>query len=508
MPLPPTPTMPTAPQAQQQPGISDDVLQQILARQNAPASPTVSPELLEKILSGQQAAAELTPLQTQMTRVNELRGYQEPQGYQAAGMYQAASPLAHIGAFLNSYGNEKEYKDLEAKAKALRGDVAAGQGAATTAGFLQKDAALASGQQGRDIQLLSAMIRAQNLDRLVNKDQATNQLGQDKLDFQRNKLGKPVTYIDDQNNRQTFYESARGIVDANGNPVEIGSNWTTPTEKMNQQKFDQKAFVDQQKLNAQSGKPVMYTDRQGNNVWLRQTNQGMVNAEDGQPFALTGDWQISEDENLPLVLRDYGKNMHKPITEVRKAYLDVQGLSAAANKLTADDIKALNQPGLNNVVKTFSPASFETYLEQNRMNFTPRAKEYLAAVNRVGAGIRHELYGAAVTANENAFFESFSPTAVGVDFSTRKMRTDEMMRGILNEVNAYSTDPRTSIIRDLPKYSFTDFEAEQSGKPKGRTVEQYLNMSATDFVNLTQDEINQLPKDVLNKLEQRFLGGD
>lgn len=500
MPIPPTPTQPQVPN-------TAELMQQYLASQK-PAAPTVAPEMMEKILAGQQATSQLTPLQEQMTRVNELRGYQEPRGYQAAGMYQAASPLAHIGAFLNSYGSENEYKQLQDKANALRGTIAEGQGAATQAGFAQKDAALASAQQGRDIQMLSALIRAGNLGRLTEKDQAAQDLAERKFGFTQGKLGKPVTYLDESGNRQTFYESTKGIVDANGNPVEIGANWTTPQEKMNQQKFDQKKFVDQQKLNAQSGKPVMYSDKDGNNVWLRQTNQGMVNAEDGQPFALTGDWQISEDENLPLVLRDYGKNLHKPITQVRKAYLDVQGLQTAANKLTKEDIEQLNRPGLNNVVKSFTPASFETYLEQNRMNFTPRAKEYLAAVNRVGAGIRHELYGAAVTANENAFFESFSPTAVGVDFSTRKMRTDEMMRGILNEVNSYSTDPRTSIIRDLPKYEFSNFEAEQTGKPEQKQVVDYLDMDINDLANMSQEEMNKLPADVIKKLQEKYFGGE
>jgi hypothetical protein len=148
-------------------------------------------------------------------------------------------------------------------------------------------------------------------------------------------------------------------------------------------------------------------------------------------------------------------------------------------------------------------------MEQNRQNFSPRAKEYLAAVNRVGAGIRHKLYGSAVTVNEGAFFDGFSPTAVGVDFNTRVMRADGWVQEVLNDAKAYSTNPESSILRDLPAYAPTNYVAAEAAKSaeKGYTVEDFMNMSSAELQQVADEDLAKLPSEAFNKVLQKIAGG-
>lgn len=487
MPLPPQPAAPQAlPQAQDR-------------------SPVVPPEMLAQILAGQQAQSQLTPLQEQMTRVNELRGYREPQGYQAAGMYQAASPLAHIGRLLSGYANEKEYSSLNDQADALRGAVATGQGAATQAKYAQDEATL-------DLRAMKAALDAERIASLNQKTQADIAKGDQAK-------GVPAAYFN-PNTGQTVHLRQAGnvMVDGEGNPFPLTGDWMKWTDYRGAQKdnfdkeyktgaFDLKKWEAEQKANRQTGKPVMYESKSGETKWLRQTPSGMVDVSTGEPVALTGDWEVARDKNLPNILDGYGKNLHRPITQTRKAYLDLYELNQTAKALTPEDIKALNKPGLNNIVKTLTPASFEVYMEQQHLDLSPRAKMYLATVNRVGAGIRHKLYGSAVTVNEGAFFDGFSPTAVGVDFNTRVMRADGLLDEIVNDAKAYSTDPESSILRDLPAYEKTDFVAADSGKPKGRTVEDFLNMSTDQLLQVADEDLARLPAEALDKVLQKMSGG-
>jgi len=354
-------------------------------------TPTFSEDTLSKLLAGQQAQAQLSPLEEQMKRVNELRRFAAPQGRGAGDVYQAANPLEHIGALMSSLAANKQYGTLEEKAKALRGQVASGQGADALMKAQLAEATLSNRTNTGANQLINALLRLRGQNQTQDRFERRLSLSERSQLFKEMKMKGSPYYV----------RNSKG-------------------ELMH-----------------------VFSDSLGNTI----------NTETDQKVNLGADWIVVDDPNLDEILANHPKGYYKEILEDRKAYLDLSELGEASRSLSEADKQELNDEGIYTILKGVTPGFADSYVETHFNNFSPSTKRYLAAVGRVMASIRHKLYGAAVTGNEQSFLDSFSAGATGLSFDDRMHRIDNMMDDVLRAGRSISTKPTHNIYRDLPEWT-------------------------------------------------------
>jgi hypothetical protein len=233
--------------------------------------------------------------------------------------------------------------------------------------------------------------------------------------------------------------------------------------------------------------------------------KGIVD-ENMQPVRDLGDFRRLED-NSP-VIRIGGKRQQKVAAKAYAVLRNLDDVKASAAALKPEEVKLLNRPLLDVVVKG-APGDFETYVRENKINLTPAVKDYLARVNMAAARLRHGLYGSALTRMEASLANAFIPGAAGTTFEDTLRRIDVFAKDQKNILagieDAESMKPGT--LTGRIKYQFPE---EFSGKKQNTVSDNAAPLQLPDMENiapapLSDEELNLTDEQLQAQMQQMWL---
>lgn len=186
----------------------------------------------------------------------------------------------------------------------------------------------------------------------------------------------------------------------------------------------------------------------------RSKGKGVVD-ERGEPISIEGLTPFKESR-----LGRYGNRFGSLKAAERKDVIGadlmirrLNEINSVADKLTADELKQLQQPGKDVFYQAASPAAFEAYITQNYKGLSENVKDYMQKLNNFAADIRHERFGSALTYNETRLAEAFLPSATGLTLSDRAKRIDSFANDARLKVESIDNMMSSDFLARLPEYN-------------------------------------------------------
>ena len=184
-----------------------------------------------------------------------------------------------------------------------------------------------------------------------------------------------------------------------------------------------------------------------------------------------------------------------------KAFTTLRNLDdirSATADLTEEDLALINRPVLNVALGLVPGVDIETYVRNQKIDLTPRAKRWLSKMQLVDANLRHDLFGAALTRLEAGKAAGFLPGAAGLlvsDSLGRIHNVAETNYQVLGGIEDSNLGMTPGTLTNKIRYEFTPEFLEKQNSRGGNSDSKKVNTSTLitdEEMNLSEDELKDL----------------
>lgn len=239
----------------------------------------------------------------------------------------------------------------------------------------------------------------------------------------------------------------------------------TRQQMLDQQAAEQRRIENERAAAQNAQEQRQFEIEQGNTRGTPEAYQRIGDPTDVMNVIMTPEGPRRTDENgnlVPVSINGYepvpdvaggGRGGRSYVASSKKANEYYDQMSSAdraieiADTFNPQELATLEdvQPRLKKLfAKELAPAAFEQLIVGEFDNITPKMRRFLAEVNLGGAEIRNDLFGSALTTNEQRLSNDFSAAAPGLRLSAIKRRLGTGFKrasdGLKNIDRAYDED--------------------------------------------------------------------
>jgi hypothetical protein len=195
----------------------------------------------------------------------------------------------------------------------------------------------------------------------------------------------------------------------------------------------------------------------------------------------------------------------KEVIASRQGVDAINRINNIANSLSAEEQAQLRTPGTDLVFKALTPSQAEEYQKIVR-GFSPKVRQYLSMVQDFSADIRHQRFGSALTANEQALSQTFLPSAEGIFLEDRQQRMQDFQNKMYENVRGYDDFYGTQLGTRLPQMIVFESKKDQPEMVDGKPIQ--TNQTAfPDYNAMSMEELEAEYMKLTNPAEKINLRG-